>query len=87
MSIAWNVKYLSEEVNRIIEAIFILMVVDKKQKLWQLCCIIYLTYRCLDLIVYFLNFKIGNYWIVLLITTLIESFMWYHKDMKKWLNL
>jgi hypothetical protein len=78
MTIPWNVKYLSEEVNRIIEAIsFLLMLYMRKgaEELYILVLIEYLVYRILDIVAYFLNFKTESYWHVGISVGLIVAFI------------
>ena len=67
MNIAWNVKYLSEEVNRIIEATAFFLMIRKSEKMYKLVALEYLLYRCLDIMYYFYNFKTERYWFVFLI--------------------
>lgn len=90
MLVEWNVKFLSEEVNRIIEAIAFRWMVKKILK-WadnkgiraserfvfiRFALVEYLWYRVLDLCAYFYDFKTQRYWYVFAILTLIMAYNW-----------
>lgn len=81
MTNAWNVKYLSEEINRILEAIFMLWIFQRSYVdiIYRLVAVEYLLYRCIDLIVYPLWFKGQNYWYVFLVLGLLMGFVYVKK--------
>lgn len=83
MSEAWNVKYLSEEVNRIIEGVsFLLMFTMRSgaKELYTLTLIEYLVYRITDIFAYFINFKTEGYWYVGITVGLIMAFFYLNKN-------
>jgi len=82
MTTAWNVKYLSEEINRILEAIaFAIMLKDRK--IYGFVAISYLSYRVLDIIFYFINFKTYDYGWVFVLVALFEALWWFKNDINK----
>lgn len=87
MLIAWNVKFLSEEVCRVVEAIAVMIIAGHTGiKVLKLTATAYLTYRCLDFIVWFVNFKTYHYWYVFFVLAFIELWLWYRDDITKYLK-
>lgn len=84
MTIAWNVKYLSEEVNRVVEAIAFLMMLKGARDIYKLAILEYLLYRVLDIIFYFYNFKTTNYWYLFLILGTIIALIYLKNNAKKY---
>lgn len=83
MSEAWNVKYLSEEVNRIIEGVSFLLMFKMRsgaKELYTLTLIEYLVYRITDIFAYFINFKTGSYWYVGVVVGLVMAFFYLNKN-------
>lgn len=84
MLVSWNVKLLSEEINRVIEGIAMLvMSYYTGFKIFQLTATAYVTYRCLDVILWFVNFKTHHYWYVFFVLAFIEFWLWYKDDISK----
>lgn len=81
MTDAWNVKYLSEEINRAIEAFFMLWIfqISYVNVIYRLAAVEYLLYRMLDLIVYPFWFKSYNYWYVFLVIGLLMGIVYVKK--------
>lgn len=81
MTDAWNVKYLSEEINRAIEAFFMLWIfqISYVNVIYRLAAVEYLLYRMLDLIVYPFWFKSYNYWYVFLVLGLLMGIIYVKK--------
>lgn len=82
MSIAWNVKYLSEEVNRVIEGVaFLLMITMRNgaKELYVLVIIEYLVYRLTDIAAYFIDYKTDRYWQVALFVMTLMAFFYFKK--------
>lgn len=84
MLISWNVKFLSEEICRVMEGIGTVFIANYTGiKIIQLTAMTYLTYRCLDVITWFVNFKTYHYWYVFLVLAFIECWIWYREDAYK----
>jgi hypothetical protein len=79
MPVSWNVKYLSEEINRILEAAAFLLMLKKTAPIYQLVGVEYFLYRVMDICFYFYNFKTSAYWLVFLIVGSIIAFIHYQK--------
>lgn len=84
MLISWNVKFLSEELCRIIEGLAVMSIAwQTSVKILKLTAIAYFTYRCLDIIIWFVNFKTYHYWYVFFVLAFIELWLWYREDITK----
>lgn len=81
MLIAWNVKFLSEEICRVIEALalYVLAMKYKVDQDFMIPIKIYLVYRMLDIPMYFLNYKTQYYWTVYVVLGLIELYLRYKR--------
>lgn len=82
MSLAWNVKYLSEEINRVIEGVaFLLMITMRNgaKELYTLTLIEYLVYRLTDIVAYFIDYKTDRYWQVALFVMAVMAFFYFKK--------
>lgn len=81
MTDAWNVKYLSEEMNRVVEALFMIWIFERSYVniLYRLAAVEYMLYRCIDLVVYPFWFKSQNYWYVFLALGLLMGFVYVKK--------
>lgn len=67
MPVEWNVKFLSEEINRIIEAVAFYMMLYKAPAIYRLTALEYLIYRIIDIFAYFYNYKTESYWFVMVL--------------------
>lgn len=79
---AWNVKYLSEEINRVVEAISFLWMLRLKngaKELYILVIIEYLVYRIVDIAAYFIDYKTDHYWQAVLFIMVISGFLYFKK--------
>lgn len=82
MTDAWNMKYLAEEINRIIEGLsFLLMLLMRKgaTELYALVIIEYLVYRIVDIAAYFIDYKTDHYWQAVLLIMVISCFFYLKK--------
>jgi len=72
---AWNMKYLSEEINRIIEAVAFAIMLKKADDAYRLVAYEYILYRVVDIFSYFYDFKTNSYWIILFLLGIIFAIL------------
>lgn len=77
MTVAWNVKYFMENVNRILEALAVYLAfkddrLNERRDVYCDMARLYLVYRGLDIIFYFINFKTDYYWIIFVVLFIFE---------------
>jgi hypothetical protein len=72
---AWNMKYLSEEINRTIEAVAFAMMLKKADDAYRLVAYEYILYRVVDIFSYFYDFKTNSYWIILFLLGIIFAIL------------
>lgn len=87
MSIQWNVKFLSEEINWFLAALFCFIVVrrcEQRENELVIATRVFLWWRFFDIILYFINYKTEKYEYIFVLLILIELYMKYrHKNKTK----
>lgn len=98
MKISWAVKFFTEELNRVLEAIAFFVITIKFRDIMSRFSIkpieekylktifivsrVYLIYRILDLAIWFVSFKRDYYWTVFVIVGAIEIYLYRKNKIK-----